>query len=359
MKHITVPATCFTLLVLGCSSPHELHVEEGTFTVTHPLRRDTVLEREYVAQVHAIRHIEIRALQEGYLQDIFVDEGRLITEGDKMFQTMPLIYQAEVNKAEAETELARIEYENTRSLADKAIVSATELALAKARLNKAVASQSLAEAHRQLALIRAPFTGLMDRFRVRKGSLLEPGELLTTLSDNSTLWIYFNVNEREYLEYLARPASERAAPVKFVMANNELFDQAGKVDAIEADFNSETGNIAFRAAFPNPHRKLRHGQTGKVRLSFPVKDALLIPQKSTFEIMDRRYVYAVDKDGTARARAISLLGELPNVFLVAKGLEESDTVIVDGIRKVHEGQKVKVSLQQASEVLSRLEVPAE
>lgn len=361
MKAIAVQAACITALgFAGCAQHHEEeHAEESTFVVTSPLRADTDLTREYVAQVRAIRHIEIRAMEEGYLQDIFVDEGQLISEGQKMFQIMPLILQAEVSKAGAETELATIEYENTKSLADKGIVSATEVSLAKAKLAKATAQQQLAETHRGLALLKAPFSGLMDRFHVRKGSLVEQGELLTTLSDNSTLWIYFNVTEKEYLDYMTRPASERPKTVKFIMANNQVFDQVGKIETIEADFDNETGNIAFRATFPNPHGLLRHGQTGKILMELPVKNALLVPQKATFEILDRRFVFAIDQEGLVRSQPISVSAELPDVYVISDGLKDNDRFVLEGLRKVRDGRKIKTEYQEPKKVLAGLQVPAE
>ena len=327
--------------------------------MTTPLRQDTDLPREYVAQVHAIRHIELRALERGYLQDIFVDEGKRITKGEKMFQVMPLIYQAEVQKAVAETELASIEYKNTSALADKDIVSPAELAIANAKLSKAKAEQSLAETHRRLAVIRAPFEGLMDKFHVRQGSLLEEGELLSTLSDNSTLWVYFNVTEAEYLDYITQPEGERQSAVRLLMANGALFEELGHIDTIEADFDNETGNIAFRAVFQNPKGILRHGQTGKILMSVPVKDALLIPQKATFEVFDRHYVYVIDDKGIVQTRPITVAAELPHIFVVKDGLQETDRFLLEGLRRVHDGQKIEVDFEPAKEVFSHLEINAE
>src|SRR5262249_11633651 len=154
---------------------------------------------------------------------------------------MPLIYQAEVQKATAEAELTEIELNNTKLLADKNVVSPNELALAKAKFNKAKAQVSLATTQKSMTEIRAPFDGIMGRFHVRMGSLVDEGDLLTTLSDNSTMWVYFNVSEAEYLRYKSQPDADKPTPVKLRMANGALFDEPGKVETIEADFNNETG----------------------------------------------------------------------------------------------------------------------
>jgi membrane fusion protein (multidrug efflux system) len=122
-----------------------------------------------------------------------------------MFRIQPLTYQAEFRRARAEAEAARVELENTRDLAKGNVVSDTQLALARAKYERAQAEVSLAEAHLSFTEIHAPFGGIMDRLELREGSLVEEGELLTTLSDNSTMWVYFNVPEAEYLDYATDP----------------------------------------------------------------------------------------------------------------------------------------------------------
>lgn len=343
--------------VCACDPPPQKHEEAGVFAVTTPLRRDVELTREYVAQVHAIQHIEVRAQERGYLTGIFVDEGQLVEEGAKMFQIMPLIYQADLHRAEAEADMASIEYKNTKMLADKDIVSPAELALAAAKLNRARAELELAQTHMRLTEIRAPFTGLMDRFMVRLGSLVEEGDLLTTLSDNGTLWIYFNVPEAEYLDYKSDP--DQKMIVKFRMANGKIFDQEGKVETIEADFDNTTGNIAFRATFPNPTGLLRHNETGNIVVTTTYPDARLIPQKATFEILDHRYVFVVDDEGVVKSRPISVAAELPHVFIVDGGLEDTDHILLEGLRKVQDGKHIEVKLEEPAEVFAQLKYHAE
>lgn len=281
-------------LMTSCQKKEHKIEEEATFLVTTPLRLDTLVLKDYVGQIRSIQHIEIRALEKGYLQNIYVDEGQFVPKGKLMFQIMPVIYQAEMQKAQAEVNFVQLEYQNTKSLADSNIVSKNELALARAKLDMAKAELALSKAHLDFTEVRAPFDGIMDRFQVRLGSLLDEGEFLTTLSDNSKMWVYFNVPEAEYLDYATRAKSNNPLDVKLRMANNELFDQGGKVETIEADFDNETGNIAFRATFPNPKRILRHGETGNILMPVSLKNALLIPQKATFEILDKKFVYVVD-----------------------------------------------------------------
>ena len=279
MKNSLIAIGLFILLCnTGCESHKEHHESLMRLPVTSPMKKDTLTTRNYVSQIHSARHIELRALEKGYLEKIYVDEGQFIKKGQLMFQIMPRLYQAELKKAQAEADFAEIEYQNTKKLADQNVVAPNELALSKAKLDKAKAELALAQVHLDFTQVRAPFDGIMDHFHVREGSLVEEGELLTTLSDNHEMWVYFNVPEAEYLDYKSKVRKDSIMEVQLKLANNKLFEYNGKVTAIEADFNSETGNIAFRATFPNPKGLLRHGETGNILVKKPLKNALLIPQ---------------------------------------------------------------------------------
>ena len=354
-----VVAGIAALSTWDCQPHHVEHHEDPTYLVTSPLEQDTELQKDYVAQIRAIQHIELRALERGYLQGIFVDEGQQTRANQKMFQIMPLIYQAEVNKAKAEADVAKIEYTNTETLADRDIVSKSELALSRAKFSKAKAQLSLAETHQRMTEVRAPFDGIMGRFYVRKGSLVDEGELLTTLSDNSTVWVYFNVTESEYLEYKENEDAYKKLPIKLMMANGKYFDQAGNIETIEADFDNETGTIAFRAAFPNPEGVLRHGETGKIVVSEEIPKALLIPQKATFEILDRHYVYVVDENGTVSSRPVTIRAELPHLYIVESGITASEKILIEGLRKVHDGEKIHFQYENPGDIVAQLELPAQ
>ncbi|HMC96551.1 MAG TPA: efflux RND transporter periplasmic adaptor subunit, partial [Flavobacteriales bacterium] len=220
----------------GCGAHHEEEQEgeaQGRYPATNPMLVDTVVQRDYVCQIHSVQHIELRALEKGYLQDMLVDEGQHVTEGQLLFRIRPILYQAEVQRAQAEAEFAEIEYRNTKSLADSNVVSPNELAMAQANYDKAKAELAAAQAHLGFTEIHAPFNGIVGRFHVRKGSLLDEGELLTELSDNSTMWVYFNVPEAEYLEYKKRSLGGNGTKVKLKMANGQQFDQTGEITAIE------------------------------------------------------------------------------------------------------------------------------
>jgi membrane fusion protein (multidrug efflux system) len=347
------------LMHTSCKSQKEEKEVEEKLQVTSPLMKDTTITKEYVCQIHSISHIELRAQERGYLQEILVDEGQYVKKGQLLFRIMPKLYEAELQKAQAEAKVNEVEYMNTKALADKNVVSPNELAMAKAKLEKAKAEQALAATHLGFTEIRAPFDGVIDRFQVRLGSLLDEGDLLTTLSDNSKMWVYFNVAEAEYLDYKERLKNNTPMKVKLLMANNEVFPYPGVVETIEADFNNETGNIPFRATFPNPKGLLRHGETGNVLVDAPIKNAILIPQKATFEVLDKKYVYVVDKDNIARVRQITVSAEMPDIFVVSEGLTPNDKILLEGLRKVKDNDKIAYDFKDPKTVLATLRLPAE
>ncbi len=354
MKKIVIFISLPLVLLAGCRHDEHEASEDTKFVVTSPIKKDTLIFHEYVCQIHSIQHIEMRALEKGYLQAVYVDEGQFVKKGQLMFQIIPTVYEAEMSKAEAEVSFAAIEYQNTKNLADSNIVSKNELALAKARLDKAKAELALAQAHLAFTEIHAPFDGIVDRFHVRPGSLVDEGELLTSFSDNSKMWVYFNVPEAEYLDYIQLVKSDSLMKVKLLMANHKLFDQIGVVETIEADFNNETGNIAFRATFSNPLAILRHGETGNILMPVHLKSALFIPQKATFEILDKKYVYVVDAQNRVQSREVTVAAEIPHIYQVTDGLAEGDRILVEGLRKVSNNQEIRYEFRPQEKILAEL-----
>ncbi|MCR9227409.1 MAG: efflux RND transporter periplasmic adaptor subunit [Flavobacteriaceae bacterium] len=344
---------------VSCESKKHENKEETKYLVSSPIQMDTSITKDYVCQIHSTRHIELRALEKGYLQHIYVDEGQHVKKGQRMFHIMPNVYQADLQKARAEAEVAEIEYKNTKLLADGDVVSANELAMSKAEFDRAKAEVNLAETHLGFTDIRAPFDGIMDHLEVREGSLLDEGELLTKLSDNSKMWVYFNVPEAEYLDYITSAKKNEKQQVELLMANNKKFNQPGVVETIEGEFNNETGNIAFRATFANPDGILRHGETGSILMRVPLANAMLIPQKATFEVLDKKFVFVLDENDAVQQREIVVGAELPHLFVVEKGLSLKDKVLLEGIRMVRNGEKIHYEFEKPESILSHLDLYSE
>ncbi|WP_126245042.1 efflux RND transporter periplasmic adaptor subunit [Chitinophaga rhizosphaerae] len=360
MKQILIlSGLCALLCHTGCHPKEEHHEENAKLLVTSPLTTDTTITREFVCQIKSIRNIEVRAQEKGYLQEVLVDEGQHVRAGQLLFRIMPKLYEAEALKAEAEAQAAEIEVQNTKSLADKNVVSKNELAMANAKLKKANAELALAKVHLAFTEIRAPFDGIINHLDMKLGSLVEEGDLLTSLSDNSKMWVYYNVSEAEYLNYASSAKSKEKSQVQLRMANKNIFQHPGVVETIEAEFNNETGNIAFRATFPNPEGLLRHGETGTILVREQLKNAVIIPQKATLEIMDRKYVYVVDNNNTVQLKPVTIGAEMPDLFVVSDGLKGNEKILLEGLRKVKNNDRIAYDFEAPAKVISQLVLPSE
>jgi membrane fusion protein (multidrug efflux system) len=327
---------------------------------TTPQLKPVTLVQQYVCQIHSQLHIQVRALETGYLESIPVKEGQQVQEGDLLFTVKPILYESKLEAENAEATLAQLEFNYTTKLFEEKVVSRNEVLLLGARLAKAQAKARLAAAELDFATIKAPFDGIIDRLQLQHGSLVKEGEILTTLSDNSMMWVYFNVPEARYLEYMAELSQHNVElQISLVLADHSNFSHVGKISVIEADFNNETGNIKFRADFPNPDRLLRHGQTGIIEVSRVQNDAVVIPQRAVFEVLDKRYVYVIDKDNVAQQRAIAVQEELEDIYVLKSGLGAEEKIILEGIRQVRDGDKVTYEDRQAEQVAEQLKYHAE
>jgi membrane fusion protein, multidrug efflux system len=341
----------------------EEHKEEPRkVVVTSPKAMEVTLTQPFVCQIHSKRHIDICALEEGYLEAIRIVEGQSVKAGEEMFKIVPVIYKAELEAAEAEANFARIKLQNTQTLFENKlqIVSQNEVFLYKAELAKAEAKRMLAEAKWNFATIKAPFDGIVDRQRQQQGSLIKEGEVLTTLSDNSVMWVYFNVPEKQYLEYMASSKQDKDdQKIELELASHTKFPQPCMKLTVEGQFNNETGNIPFRADFPNPDGVLRHGQTGTILIHRTLKNALVIPQRATFELLDKRYVWVVGEDDVAHQKLITIKHELEDVFVINSGLDAKDKIVLEGVREVVEGGKVEYEFREPEEALKNQKFHAE
>ena len=194
---------------------------------------------------------------------------------------------------------------------------------------------------------------------LKLGSLIEEGELLTSLSDNSQMFAYFNVSEPEYLDYQTHNQNHSKTKVNLRLANNEVFNSNGYIEVIESEFDSETGNIAFRARFPNPNKLLKHGETGSIQMMVPLKNAIVIPQKATFEIQDKKYVFVVNKDNVLESKEITTTGEIPDLYVVTNGIDKNDKILLEGVQKVKDDEKIKYDYVSPKEVINKLRLKAE
>jgi membrane fusion protein (multidrug efflux system) len=352
----------------ACTSPEENKTEAGKFPVTSPLSMDTTYTIEYVAEIQSLQNVEIRAKIKGYIEKIYVDEGRPVKAGQTLFSISNKEFNQELLKAKAilktavaEAKTAELELQNVKTLSDKNIVSKTELEKAQAnldaanaRIDEAKANEATANINLSFSEIKAPFDGTINLIPFKTGSLIDEGTLLTKLSNNKEVFAYFNVSEKEYLGYTNQKENEEKNSITLLLANGQAHKYKGAVETIEGEFDRNTGNIAFRAKFPNPDLLLKHGSSGKVQLTNDIKNALIIPQKSTYEIQDKFYVFVVDANNVVKQRNIVIKQRLPHLYVIESGLAASDKMIYEGIQNVKEGDKILTEFISLKQVISQL-----
>ncbi len=340
-----------SILLISCSDK-TIQNEEQTYLVVNPIIKDTTYEREYAATINSFQNVEIRTKVKGFVEDIYIDEGQKVNKGQILFKLNSKEFEQHVHKAEAAIQSAlaelrstEIEVENTKKLFDKNIVSKSELDLVttkvninKAKVNEAKVAKEQALLHVEYTKIKAPFNGIINRIPNKKGSLLDEGALLTSISNNESVFAYFSVSEIDYLDYVQ--SNNKNNTVTLSLANNSIYPHAGTIETTETEFNKETGNIAFRAKFPNPEKLLKEGGTGKILVKKLYKNVIIIPQKSTFEVQGNIYVYLVDKNSKVYSKKINPINRLNNYFVLDRDLTKDDKIIFEGIQTVKTGDKV-------------------
>ena len=347
--------------VTGCTANSQNNNEEKQSIEQLPVitltARDTILQTPYVADIQAIRNVEMRARVKGFLEKIYVDEGKSVTKGQLLFKIGDEEYRVMLSKAKASLSSAiaaaratEVEAERIKLLVDKKVISKSELEVAIARLNadkanieEARSAVQSAENHVAYTSIRAPFDGIVDRIPLKAGSLIDEGTLLTDVSDISDMYAYFSFPENEYLRYQRadKNSASRDKDVKMVLSDGSAYHYPGKIETVEGQIEQSTGSIDFRAKFPNPNKLLRHGATAKLYISTNVDSVILVPQQSVFDVQDKSYVYKVDKNNMLHMQSITPVTRLAHYYVVKDGLKHGDKIVYEGTQSARDGMIIK------------------
>lgn len=364
-KVLFLIGTIVSISMVSCVQKKEQKSEAITYKVTAPISKDTLSETEYVADIQSVQNVEIRNKVKGYVEQIYVDEGQMVHSGQLLFKINNKSFwhdylksKAAVKTAMAESKIAALEVKNIRNLAKNKIVSSTELEKAEATLEsmnakveQAKSEVEIAKMYLSLTEIKSPFEGVIHRIPFKRGSLIDEGTLLTTISNNKEVFAYFNVSEKEYLEYKNGAIKNRT--VRLLLANNETHPYIGKIETIDGEFDKSTGNIAFRAKFSNPDLLLKHSSSGKIVIQNKLNKALLIPQKSVFEIQDKLFVYVVE-NGMLKTKNIRIKNRLNHLYVIEKGLSTKDKIIYEGIQNLKEGDRIQSQFVPLPKIISEL-----
>ncbi len=361
-NHIWPVYILLGLIATSCSTQSKDATETvdsvRTIPVTELKPLTVELQRKYAGDIRAVKNVQIYARVKGYLEEVYVDEGKEVRKGQVLFRINNEEYESHLAKAKAnlqsaiaEAKGAELELKRVRLLVEKNVISKTEVEVAEAKLaavnakiEEARSEQSNAALHLAQTQIRAPFDGIVDKIPYKTGSLINEGTLLTTLSDTKNIYTYFNVSENEYLEYVKSRGTQddnQSALVELQLADGSTFRHKGVIETMEGAFDEGTGSIAFRAKFSNSEKLLKHGSTGLIRLTNKVDNAILVPQKSAFEIQDKNFVYVLSKDNTVKTRSFTVTSRLGDFYVVKDGLKQGETIVYEGLQGLKEGSTIK------------------
>ncbi|MCS6822706.1 MAG: efflux RND transporter periplasmic adaptor subunit [Cytophagaceae bacterium] len=356
LKQLVFYGTICNVILSSCGEKRKENNKPESFPVFTVYQKNIPLQKEYVADIDAIKNVAIYARVEGYLERVHIDEGCEVKKGDLLFSINSAEYAAELKKAKAnlsesialakEAELGR---DKTKMLVQQGVVSTAELEVAEARYSAALAKVEEARSLVQNAEIRlyhtkiyAPFDGMINRIPYKVGSLIHEGTELTTISDISEIFAYFSVSESEYIQYVKEGFNFKDDDVitELFLADGTEHLYEGKIETMEGQFNESTGSIAFRARFKNKDKLLKHGSTGIIRVSKSSKECVLVPQKATFEIQDKYFVYLVNDSNQVTIKSFVPAQRYHHYYVVQSGLKAGDRVIYEGIQTVRKGMRI-------------------
>lgn len=330
--------------------------------------------QEYPVAVEGRINVEIRPQVDGYLDKVYVDEGAFVKKGQPIFKINDNRYrellnnaQGAANAAEAALINAKLEVEKLAPLVEGKVVSEYQLKTAKASVkiaeaNKKQAQAAVASARINLGYttITAPVDGYITRLPKKHGSLVSAADPqpLTLLSDISEVHAYFSIGESDFITFREKYSGatftdkiKNLPPVSLVLANNSVYEQKGRIDMVDGQFDKTTGAITLRASFPNAKGLLRSGNTGRVRLGIGHDNTILIPQSATVEVQDKVFVYVVDKENKILRTPITVLAKSGTNYLVKDGLKVGDRIAYKGFESLQDGTVIipeKVTEQVAS-----------
>lgn len=364
IKHTLIFSSTTLLFLSACGSGEQaMQMPPMELPMAKVEQGEGVVAREYPASVEGVTDVEIRPQVSGYLQKIFIDEGGYAKAGQVLFKIDDRPYLEQYNTAKAAVSVAKaslvnanIDLERRREMVKEGIVSDLQLQQAQASYDAAEAALAQAQAAAQSAkinldftAIKAPVSGYIGRIPYRLGSLISPSgvEALTVLSDSRQVNVYFNMSEVDFIafqnKYDGNTIEEKiknAEQINLMIANGAIYEEPGRIDAIDGRFNATTGTVTFRAKFDNPKGALRAGNTGKIILEERHQDVVLLPIASTMSIQDKIYVFTLDKENKVVQKPITVLGKSGTNYMVSAGLSTGESYIASGFERVQPGMPI-------------------
>jgi len=344
-----------------------------TFSVLNLSPRKVEVNTDYPASILGIQNIDIRPKIDGYVKNIYIDEGATVKRGQLLFSIDAPQYEQDLNTARAnikialaEVNAAKMQVDQVRPIVEQDIVSPFELKAARytleaklAALAQARAASNNARTNLSYTTIYSPVDGVAGILPYKVGSLITSttANPLTTVSNIKKIYAYFSINESQGLDFFLAAKGgtlqqklNTLPPVTLVLANGTLLPVKGKVETASGIINAQTGSLNMRATFDNPDGLVRSGSSAIVRIPRMIDNALLIPQKSTYQIQDKTFVYLVGADHKVLSQQITISASHGQFYVIGKGLKVGQQIVLDGIVSLREGLKITPKLIAADSV---------
>ena len=342
------------LLVIGCKNGNQqaagammgAAASKQLPTITVGEQR-TTSDLAFPVNIEGVVNSPVQAKISGYITQVLVDEGQVVTQGQPLFQLETQTLSQSAASAKAQVEIAQVEVNKIRPLVEKNIVSKVQLETAQANLQRAQAAYNEIAANIGFAVVKAPVSGVVGAISYREGALVTANNtILTTVSDVKDVYAYFSMNEKDYLSFLSQSkgatTKEKLAnfgEVSLILANGQPYNHKGKLQTVTGQIDPSTGSIQIRAVFPNPDRLLTNGNSATILIPQTFDKSLVIPEVAIFEQQGKIFAYKVVND-TIKQTVVTLKNRANNLAVVESGLKAGDVIIVQGLNGVRTGDKV-------------------
>ncbi|GFI33897.1 multidrug resistance protein MdtE [Bacteroidaceae bacterium] len=358
------------LALTACGGKTQMPEQSNDFTVETVRTAEADVNTSYPATIRGIQDIEIRPKIAGHITKVLVDEGDFVRAGQPMFLIDRVQYEAAVKSAEANIKVMQsnistqeLTVENKRKLYEKQIISKYDYDIAQNQLQafKAQLAQSraaLTDAKNNLSYctITSPSNGVVGTIPFRVGSLVSSAsaEPLTTVSNISKVYVYFSMTEKQLLDLTRESggiekAIEAMPAINLVLADGSQYSQQGHITAVSGVIDQNTGAVQMRATFDNAGLILRSGGTGSILIPTHSDNAILIPQKATYDIQNKKFVYIVNQNNTVDSREIQVMTQNDGKsYIVTSGLKAGERIVTEGVNQLKKGMKINpITPQQA------------
>lgn len=336
---------------------------DNEYAVRTVSTQSTELSTSYPATIKGVQDVEIRPKVSGFITKVNVHEGQRVTAGQLLFVIDNETYQAQVRQAKAavstakaQLETSRLTLENSKELHKNNVIGDFELATARnnfataeAALMQAKASLASAQEMLNYCYVKSPVSGVVGTLPYKAGTLVSAGggEPLTTVSDISSMEVYFSVTEKDMLGMTKgkggiSEAIKNYPPVTLRLADGTVYAHKGTVVKASGVIDEATGTITLIARFVNPDNMLRSGGAGQVVVADSSQAAVVIPQEAAAEIQNKIFVYLVGKDNKVKYSEIKVLPQNDgNNYIVVEGMKAGDRYVAKGIASLKDGMQIK------------------